>query len=103
MMVERWGMSEALGPISVLPADGAAPAAAQVSDDTRREIDREVRAIVEACYDEALTRLRERRDRLDDLAAALLEHETLDEAEVYRIALAPDLAPGPSAPPPGVA
>jgi cell division protease FtsH len=101
MMVERWGMSEALGPISVLSADGAPPGAGtQVSDDTRREIDREVRAIVESCYDEALTRLRERRDRLEDLASALLERETLDEAEVYRIALAPDLAPGPSAPPP---
>jgi hypothetical protein len=33
-----------------------------------------------------VTRLREHRDRLDRLAAALLEHESLDEADVYRIA-----------------
>jgi cell division protease FtsH len=88
MMVERWGMSEALGPVSALPPDGAVPGTPlmELSDDTRRLIDQEVRDIVDSAYEEAVTRLREHRDRLDRLAAALLEHESLDEADVYRIA-----------------
>jgi cell division protease FtsH len=87
-MVERWGMSPELGPLSVLPADAmtVGPPAGQVSDDTRRLIDEEVRGIVESSYEEALTRLREHRDRLEALAALLLERETLDQEDVYRIA-----------------
>ncbi|MFE7751934.1 hypothetical protein [Streptomyces sp. NPDC057428] len=36
--------------------------------------------------------MRENRYRLDDLAAGLLEHETLDEADAYRIAAVTSLA-----------
>jgi cell division protease FtsH len=87
-MVERWGMSQELGPLSVLPADGTplGPSAGAVSDDTRRLIDEEVRGIVESSYEEALTLLREHRGRLEALAALLLERETLDEEDVYRVA-----------------
>jgi cell division protease FtsH len=45
-----------------------------------------VRRIVDECYRDALDQLRENRERLDTLAAALVEHETLDEADIYRIA-----------------
>jgi cell division protease FtsH len=86
MMVERWGMSEALGPVTVLDGDPAVPGASPVADDTRRLVDEEVRAIAESSYDEAVTLLREHRERLERLATALLERETLDQAEVYRIA-----------------
>jgi cell division protease FtsH len=87
-MVGRWGMSEAVGPVSVLPPpgqesplglDGVAPA-------TKELVDREVRRIVEECYAEAADTLREHRAQLDALARRLLERETLDEDEAYAAA-----------------
>ena len=74
--------------IAVQPHEGAplGPSAGAVSDDTRRLIDEEVRAIVESSYEEALTRLREHRGRLEALAELLLERETLDQEDVYRVA-----------------
>ena len=85
-MVGRWGMSEAIGPVTVLPPpgsesplglDGVAPA-------TKELIDAEVRKIVDACYAEAVELLREHRDQLDRLAHTLLEVETLDEDDGVR-------------------
>jgi len=90
-MVGRWGMSDAIGPVSVLPAPGqeqvAFPGSADaLSEATRRLIESETRRIVDECYARALATLREHRARLDVLAAALLERETLDEADIYRVA-----------------
>ncbi|MDQ3865870.1 MAG: cell division protein FtsH, partial [Actinomycetota bacterium] len=90
-MVGRWGMSEAVGKVSVLPRPDEEsalllPGGTRVSDETLELVDAEVRRIVDECYDEAIEQLRENRHRLDDLAAALLEHETLDEADAYRVA-----------------
>jgi len=88
-MVGRWGMSDTLGPIAVLPRDGSGPflpGAAEVSADTQKLLDEEVRRIVAAAHDEVVTLLTENRARLDALAAALLEHETLDEADAYAAA-----------------
>jgi cell division protease FtsH len=106
-MVGRWGMSDAIGQLTVLPRPGSdqvlagadAPAAA-----TMELIDAEVRKIVEACYESALEMLGGHRDQLESLAQALLEHETLDEADAYRIArveragVSPLAVPPPSAP-----
>ncbi len=90
-MVGRWGMSEKLGLVSVLPGPGqetvllpGAPGAA--SEHTRELVDEEVRHIIDECYEHALDILRGHRPLLDDLAAALLESETLDEADAYRAA-----------------
>ncbi|MGE3235292.1 MAG: ATP-dependent zinc metalloprotease FtsH [Thermoleophilia bacterium] len=105
-MVERWGMSRAVGPNAVLPAQDAGvltPASGAVSEETRRLVDAEVRRIVDAAHEEALTLLRANRDRLEALAAELLERETLDESDVRRIAgppaprvSGPAGAPGPA-------
>ncbi|HET8587185.1 MAG TPA: ATP-dependent zinc metalloprotease FtsH, partial [Candidatus Limnocylindria bacterium] len=83
-MVGRWGMSEAIGPVAVLPADDERMpfTAAEVSAETRREVDREVRRIIDEMHREVTQLLIENRARLDGVAAALLEHETLDEVEV---------------------
>jgi cell division protease FtsH len=96
-MVGRWGMSDAIGPVTVLPPpgnespfglDGVAPA-------TKELIDREVRKIVEECYAEALNLLRTHRDQLARLAHRLLETETLDEDEAYAtVGIAREAAPG---------
>jgi cell division protease FtsH len=49
-------------------------------------VDSEVRRIVDACYSRALQQLRDNRERIDGLAHALLEHETLDEKDAYAAA-----------------
>ena len=88
-MVGRWGMSPAIGPVTVMAQDGRGPflpGAAEPSEQTQQLVDQEVRRIVEESYDEVLALLRENRDKLDKLAHALLEHETLDQAETYAAA-----------------
>jgi len=57
-----------------------------VSPRTQELIDEEVRRIVDAAHGDVVALLKENRDKLDSLAAALLEHETLDEDEAYAAA-----------------
>ena len=96
-MVGRWGMSPAIGPVAVIPRDGVGPflpGAAEVSPDTQRLIDDEVRRIVDESHKEVVALLEENRSKLDSLAGALLEHETLDEEDAYAAAGVPrDKAP----------
>ena len=84
-MVGRWGMSERVGSVSVLPAEGD-PRLAGISDAMLGAVDEEVRRIVDECYAEARRLLRANRSRLDAIVAQLLVHETLDEPEVYAAA-----------------
>jgi cell division protease FtsH len=88
-MVGRWGMSSAIGPIAVIPRDGQGPflpGAAEVSPDTQKLVDTEVRRIVEESHQAVIALLEENRSKLDSLANALLEHETLDEEDAYAAA-----------------
>jgi cell division protease FtsH len=88
-MVGRWGMSEEIGPLTVVPSDGVGPllpGASEVSARTQERIDEEMQRIVEAAHNEALALLADNRDKLDSLAAALIEHETLDEDDAYAAA-----------------
>ena len=54
----------------------------RVSGDTARKIDEEVRAIIDDCYAEAKKLLEENRDKLDAMAEALLEYETIDRQQI---------------------
>jgi cell division protease FtsH len=96
-MVGRWGMSPTIGAVAVIPADGQGPllpGVSEVSPETLQLVDDEVRRLVAAAHDEVATLLRENRDKLDSLAAALLEHETLDQPDAYAAAgLDPAAAP----------
>jgi cell division protease FtsH len=90
-MVGRWGMSPSVGMIAVLPRDGGygewiAPRTLELLDD-------EVRKLVDGAYAEVVGLLQEERARLDGLAEALLEQETLDHEDAYQAAglPAPDL------------
>lgn len=82
-MVGRWGMSEKVGPLTILPNDGQQPQASPV---TLAMVDEEARRIVDECYERAVRILTENRDKLDAIVAALLEHETLDELGAYTAA-----------------
>jgi cell division protease FtsH len=85
-MVGRWGMSEAIGKLTVLPPDDRGPSFPEISPSTQQLVDEEARRIVEAADKEVAELLREHRDKLDALAEALLEHETLDEEDAYAAA-----------------
>ncbi len=67
--------------------------AAGPSPRTQELVDEEVRRIVDDCYADALRLLTENRERLTALAEALLERETLDEADAYEVAGIPREAP----------
>ncbi|MCF3131628.1 ATP-dependent zinc metalloprotease FtsH [Streptomyces olivochromogenes] len=85
-MVARWGMSERVGRLSALPSDAQQAYGLAAAPQTLDVIDSEMRRIVDECYEEACDKLREHRGKLDALAEALLENETLEEADAYRIA-----------------
>jgi cell division protease FtsH len=88
-MVGRWGMSEKVGFVAVAPSDGQAlllPGAEPVSQATHELVDAEVRRIVDGELEATRALLEENRERLDALAEALLERETLDEADAYAAA-----------------
>jgi cell division protease FtsH len=88
-MVGRWGMSRAIGPVALLPANGRSPLLGgreETSEQTRELLDAEVRRIVAEALDQVTELLRQHRHQLDALADALVEHETLDEAEAYAAA-----------------
>jgi cell division protease FtsH len=88
-MVGRWGMSDKLGPVSVLPSDGAGPllpGAAETSPQTQWLIDQEVQRLVEEAHGAVTELLTSHRGQLDSLAQALLVAETLDAAAAYAAA-----------------
>lgn len=82
-MVCRFGMSKALGPIVYEPRN--AYGNYEYSEETARLIDEEVRALVDECYADTVKMLKDNRDKLDKLANALLEKETLYAGEIYAL------------------
>ncbi|MET9660694.1 ATP-dependent zinc metalloprotease FtsH [Streptomyces sp. NPDC006510] len=85
-MVGRWGMSHKVGRLTAIPGDAQQAYGLSAAPATLDAVDGEMRRIVDECYEVACRLLRENRDRLDSLSAALLEKETLDEDEAYRAA-----------------
>jgi cell division protease FtsH len=89
-MVCEWGMSD-LGPLAYgakeepvfLGRDFAQRA--DYSEDTAIQIDRQVAKIVQEGYERATAILRSHRAVLERMAAELLEHESMDGEEVYRL------------------
>jgi cell division protease FtsH len=89
-MVGRWGMSDAIGLVTVLPSNGSLPASpGETSEATQQLIDSEVRKLTDAAHSDVIALLTDHRDQLESLAAALLEAETLDEVDVYLAARVP--------------
>jgi cell division protease FtsH len=89
-MVGRFGMSDEIGFVSVLPqgGDGSAlmPGVSEVSERTRQRIDDEMRRIVDEELESAVQLLTDNRKRLDSLAEALFQAETLEGPKAYAAA-----------------
>jgi len=88
-MVCEWGMSDKLGPLhfgkreaEVFLGRDFGDAGKEYSEQTAIEIDNEVRTIVTANYERAKKIVMENLDKLKALAEALLEHETVDGADI---------------------
>ncbi len=99
-MVCELGMSSKLGPVaygeneeSVFLGREMTSRREDYSEETAREIDQEVRKIVEEQYRVAQRVLAENRDKLDRLATALLERETLDAEEIEATLAGRELPP----------
>jgi cell division protease FtsH len=88
-MVGRWGMSDAIGAVAVTDGrqDGPLlPGASPPSTATQELVDKEVRRIVDGAEHDVIQLLDRERARLEALARALLERETLDQPEAYEVA-----------------
>ncbi len=88
-MVGRWGMSEKLGPLTLLPSDGSGPllpGASETSPQTQWLIDQEVQRLVDNLHAEVTELLASHRAQLESLTRALLLAETLDAPAAYAAA-----------------
>jgi cell division protease FtsH len=98
-MVTKWGMSEVLGPLTYGDEQEPVFLGREIaqhrdySEDTARLIDKEVKDIVAAAFDRAITILRDNQDTLHRLAEALLDREILDSEEIQRILDGHELRP----------
>jgi cell division protease FtsH len=83
-MVTKWGLSAKLGPLHYGDEEGAYPgmASQQYSGETSRQIDEEVRRIINECYSRASKILEDNRDVLETMKDALMEYETIDSDQV---------------------
>ncbi|CAM3927708.1 membrane protease FtsH catalytic subunit [Ectopseudomonas alcaliphila] len=88
-MVTKWGLSEKLGPLMYAEEEGEVflgrsmgSQASNVSGETAKQIDEEVRRIIDECYATAKKLLVENRDKLDAMAEALMKYETIDADQI---------------------
>ena len=90
-MVLTWGMSKELGPISYGPDLGikdivyAMPPEKEYSERTAEAIDSEIKKVTDEAYTKAKELIEANKDRLENIAKALLKYETLDAGEVKLI------------------
>ncbi len=90
-MVTEYGMSDTIGPLTLgqkqhevfLGRDFASQP--DYSDQVAFEIDNEVRRMIDQAHDEALEILEGQRKKLDQMAAVLIERETIDKDEVEKL------------------
>ncbi|MBA2780347.1 ATP-dependent zinc metalloprotease FtsH [Billgrantia kenyensis] len=91
-MVAKWGLSEEMGPImydedeshQFLGGPGQGGGKLKSGETTTR-LDKEVRKIIDDCYNEAKRILEENRDKLDAMAEALMQYETIDADQLKDI------------------
>jgi len=90
-MVCEWGMSEKIGPIRVgnreehLFLGREITKRSDYSESTAKEIDIEIKKIIDMCYERSKRLVQENKDKLDKIASALLVKEVLDGKELSEI------------------
>jgi cell division protease FtsH len=113
-MVCEWGMSDTLGMVEYGEHEDYVFLGRDInrsrdySESTAQEIDREVRRLVEDAYQRARNLILENRNKVEVIAKALLEFETLDAVHIHEIIACGELknpprkekAPPPLPPPP---
>jgi len=87
-MIMQWGMSSSMGPISYGDQEEQIFLGKEIavrrdySEDTAREIDNEVRTLMNECHERARQVLTAHTEELHKVAKALLERETLDAEDI---------------------
>jgi cell division protease FtsH len=104
-MIREFGMSSVLGPVGYpdggsvfLGGGGPGMSSRPFAEATQAEIDKEVSKLLRDAEDRAIKLLQTHRPELDSLVNLLLERETVDGADVYRLAGRPDRSAGLAAP-----
>jgi len=94
-MVGRWGMSEEIGFVSVIPSEarGSFGMARETSEATAQLVDVQVRQLIDSAHAHVTEVIARHRDQLETLAGTLLKQETLDEADAYAAAGLPGQLP----------
>ncbi len=108
-MVTQWGMSDALGPMVYGENEGevflgrSITTHKSVSETTLQKVDAEIRRIIDEQYKVARKLIEDNRDKVEAMAKALLEYETLDSDQLGDIMAGkpprPPKVPSPSVPP----
>ncbi|MDN6298490.1 MAG: ATP-dependent zinc metalloprotease FtsH [Halomonas sp.] len=90
-MVAKWGLSEEMGPIMYDEDEshqfmgGGQGGGMLKSGDTTTRLDKEVRKIIDGCYEQAYQILEDNRDKLDAMTEALMKYETIDAHQLKDI------------------
>ena len=90
-MVTKWGLSETLGPLLYDDEEGDpfgrgyGQGAKPLAEETQRQIDAEVRRIIDECYARAQTILEENRDILESMTQALIKYETISSEQIDQL------------------
>jgi len=105
-MVMRYGMSDLMGPMVYADNEGeiflgrSVTRTVNMSEETMKKVDSEVRKIIDGQYTVARRLLEDNRDKVEAMAKALLEFETIDAEQIDDImAGKPPRPPKPSPPP----
>jgi len=87
-MVTKWGLSEKMGPMSYSDEDGEVFLGHSVtqhktmSDDTAKDIDSEVRSLINKSYEKATKMIKDNMDKLHAMTEALMIYETIDKEQI---------------------
>jgi cell division protease FtsH len=90
-MVREWGMNDRLGFVYYGEDDsrpnvlGGFGEGREYSEETAKAIDEEVKKLIDTLYDQTRQLLEANRDKVDAIAKALVNHETLDSSDIDRI------------------
>ena len=91
-MIREWGMNDRLGFIFYgedenkgSPFDLALATPREYSEETAKTIDEEIKKLIDRLYLETQQLLETNRDRVEAVAQALIQHETLDASDIDRI------------------